>query len=273
MKKPVLFLMSILTIMILIVSESFGIPAFARKYQMSCQTCHAPVPRLKAYGDEFAGNGFVLADKDAPRYFVETGDEDLSLIRDLPLAIRLEGYVTYNNKNSEQSDFANPYLLKILSGGSIAPDIAYYFYFFFSERGEVAGVEDAFIMFNNLFGSELDVYLGQFQVCDPLFKRELRLTLEDYQIYRTKVGNSNINLTYDRGVMLTYGFDTGTDLTLEVVNGSGIGAADVLRNFDNDKYKNLFGRISQDVGSFMRIGGFGYFGKEKVEDPVIKTFC
>lgn len=74
--------------------DSYAIPAFARKYNMSCQTCHSPFPKIKDYGDEFAGNGFVLADKDAPRYYVETGDSELSLIRDIPLALRLELFGT-----------------------------------------------------------------------------------------------------------------------------------------------------------------------------------
>ena len=33
-------------------------------------------------------------------------------------------------------------------------------------------------MFNNLFHSDLDLYVRQFQVSDPLFKRELRLTFK-----------------------------------------------------------------------------------------------
>ena len=41
-------------------------------------------------------------------------------------------------------------------------------------------------MFNNLFGSELDITVGQFQISDPLFKRELRLTKDDYYIYDEK---------------------------------------------------------------------------------------
>ncbi|MCK7528382.1 MAG: hypothetical protein MZV64_67865 [Ignavibacteriales bacterium] len=49
-------------------------PAFARKYSMSCKTCHAPFPKLKPYGEEFAGNGFVIKDKDTPRYTIDTGD-------------------------------------------------------------------------------------------------------------------------------------------------------------------------------------------------------
>lgn len=266
MKKMTLFSLCTFIFTISVTSEFFAIPAFARKYNMTCKTCHAPFPKLKEYGEEFAGNGFVLKDQDAPRYYVETGDNELSLIRDIPLAMRFEGYLTYNNANTEQADFSAPYIVKLLSGGALTEDIAYYFYFFFSERGEVAGIEDAFVMFNNVFGSELDLYVGQFQVSDPLFKRELRLTFEDYQIYKTKVGSSSINLAYDRGVMVTYGFETGTDITLEVVNGSGIGGANTFRNFDGDKYKNLVGRISQNVGEHLRIGGLGYYGNEKIRE-------
>ena len=246
--------------------EILSIPAFARKYSMTCKTCHSPFPKLKPYGDEFAANGFVLKDKDAPRYFVETGDNELSLIRDLPVAIRMEGYLTYNNNKSENSDFSAPYIIKLLSGGSITNNISYYFYFFFTERGEVAGLEDAFLMFNNLFSTDLDFYIGQFQISDPLFKRELRLTFADYLIYDATVGYSNINLTYDRGLMFTYGFDSGTDLTLEVLNGNGLTVANSFKVFDNDKYKNLFGRVSQDVTSNVRIGAFGYWGKEEQEN-------
>ena len=254
-------LLLVLVGMILIKSAQ-AMPAFARKYAMSCTTCHAPYPRLKPYGDDFAGNGFVLKDKDAPRYFVDAGDQRLSLIRELPFAIRLEGYTQFSSKAGDRVDFTSPYNLKLLSGGALAKDISYYFYFFLSERGDVAGIEDAFIMFNDLGSSSLDIYVGQFQVSDPLFKREVRLSYEDYQIYRAKPGMSTIGLTYDRGLMLTYGLGPGTDIALEILNGNGIGGADENRLYDNDKYKAIFGRVSQDVGERVRIGGFGYYGKE-----------
>lgn len=237
-----------------------AIPAFARKYNMTCKTCHSPFPKLKPYGEEFAGNGFVLKDQDAPRYFVETGDEKLSLIRDLPLAVRLDGRVTFNEDKSELSDFKSPLVLKLLSGGEIFKNISYYIYYIL-EDGDVGKVEDAFIMFNKLFGTELAFSIGQFQVSDPLFKREVRLTLADYNIYKVRVGDSHVNLTYDRGIMLNYGFESGTDLTLEVVNGNGIGTLSD-GNFDNDKHKNFLGRVSQDVNEHLRIGAFGYLGKE-----------
>jgi hypothetical protein len=262
MKKHWFFFFILLFVIMSFTDSLMGIPAFARKYKMSCSVCHAPFPRLKDYGEEFAANGFVLKDKDAPRYFRDTGDETLSLIKELPIAIRLEGHIYYNNANSKKFDFASPYILKILSGGTIAKNISYYFYFFLSEQGEVAGLEDAFVMFTNIFGTGVAIAIGQFQVSDPLFKRELRLTFEDFLIYKSKPGLSNIDLTYDRGIMLTYGLKGGTDFTLEILNGSGIGEADIFKNFDSDKYKNVFGRLSQDIGDFLRIGGCVYYGKE-----------
>ncbi len=132
----------------------------------------------------------------------------------------------------------------------------------------MAGIEDAFVMFNDLFGSGLDLYVGQFQVSDPLFKREIRLPFEDYQIYRATPGDSRINLTYDRGLMMTYGFETGTDVTLEVLNGTGIGEANIFRGFDDDPYKNVFLRVSQEVVPAFRLGGFGFLGKERPEEMV-----
>jgi len=241
-----------------------AMPAFARKYQMSCKVCHSPFPKLKPYGEEFAANGFVLKDKEAPRYYADTGDEKVSLIRNIPIALRLEAFASINNAYSKSLDISTPYLIKLLSGGEIFRHVSYYFYFFFSERGKVAGLEDAFLWFNDVVG-ELDIVVGQFQVADPLFKGELRITYEPYGIYKAKPGLSGVDLTYDRGIMFNYGLKGGTDVTLEVVNGSGIGDSEANPGgrFDADKYKNIMGRISQDVGDMFRIGAFGYLGREQ----------
>lgn len=271
MKKTFTQTVLILIVITFFAGDVFAIPAFARKYNMTCKTCHSPFPNLKPYGEEFAGNGFVLKDQDAPRYFIDTGDPELSLIRDLPLAMRLEGYVTYNQNNSERSDFNTPVVFKLLSGGSLAKGIAYYVYYAL-EHGKPGKIEDAWLMFNNLFGSEINLTIGQFQVSDPLFVRELRLTREDYAIYKVKPGDSNVNLAYDRGIMLEYGFENGPDISFLVVNGSGIGEEFFSGTFDNDKYKNFMGRISQEVGEHFRIGAMGYLGKEErqffIQNPV-----
>lgn len=245
-----------------------AIPAFARKYQMSCTTCHSPaMPRIKGFGEEFAGAGFRMKDTEAPRYFINTGDEKLSLLRELPIAVRLEGHITYDNENSDGFEFGFPWALKLLSGGEISKHLSYYFYFYMSEQGELAGIEDAFLTYSDLFGTGINVTAGQFQVCDPLYKRELRLTLEDYVIYTLKPGNSDISLKYDRGIIVDYGIEkTGTGFVGEIVNGNGIGEAGNEFLFDKDKYKNYFIKGSQSIGKMFDIGLFGYFGKEELTD-------
>jgi hypothetical protein len=261
MKKILSISLYLIIIFMMAVPQVSAIPAFARKYNMSCKTCHSPFPYLKEYGEEFAGNGFVLSDQEAPRYFVETGDPELSLLRDVPLAFRLDGYVTYNDDQRKEADFSTPVVFKLLTGGIITKDVSYYLYYIL-EHGERGKIEDAWLMFNDLFGSDIDVTVGQFQVSDPLFKRELRLTREDYQIYKVRTGFSNIDLTYDRGIMLGYGLPTGTDLVLEIVNGSGIGEG-IGSRFDNDEFKNVLGRVSQGIGEHFRIGAMAYWGKER----------
>ncbi len=254
-------------------SAADAIPAFARRYKVSCSTCHAPFPKLKDYGHEFAGNGFYIPEEEKERDYVTAGDELLWLPRSFPLAIRFDAYGVYEEETNADTDLQIPWGIKILSGGSVYRNIGYYFYFYLSERGEVAGIEDAYVHFNDIGGIPFDIMVGQFQTSDPLMKRELRLTYEDYMIYRTSVGYSSINLTYDRGFMLTYGIDrTGTDIVGILVNGNGKPVADEeTGQFDNDKYKNAALRVFQTVGGHGGIGAYYYYGKEGMEDGAAGT--
>jgi hypothetical protein len=247
----------------LIPVDAGAVPAFARRHKISCTTCHDPFPRLKAFGEEFAGNGFVIPEDEKDRDYVIAGDEILRLNKDFPLAGRFDAYAVFDDAKDVDADLQTPWGLKLLSGGALAENIGYYFYFYMSERGEVAGVEDAIVHFNNVFGSELDVAVGQFQTSDPLMKRELRLTFADYLAYKTKVGDSRTNLTYDRGVMLGYGIEaTGTDLIATITNGNGISEADDLHQFDADPQKNVGLRLIQGVGEDLSVGGYLYLGGE-----------
>lgn len=250
-------------------NKLFAIPAFARKYQISCQVCHAPaMPRLKAFGEDFASNGFRMTEYEAPRYYIPAGDDRLSLFRELPLAIRMDGFVTYNFDKLKQADFGSPFVIKIMTGGELSEKLSYYFYFLFNERGSVAGVEDAFLMYHDLLGTGINLYLGQFQASDPLFKGELRYTLEEYAIYGFAPGNSSASLKYDRGLTIEKPFSTGTTILAEILNGSGIGEAGENFLFDRDKYKNFLFRISQSIGKNLSVGLIGYTGKENLMDTL-----
>lgn len=269
-----IFILAAMVLLIIPARKADAIPAFARKYQISCQVCHSPaMPVLKAFGDEYAGAGFRMTDYESPRYFINTGDDRLSLFRELPLAIRIDGFATVNFNNEGTADFGAPFVVKILSGGELSDKLSYYFYFLLNERGSIAGVEDAFLMYADAFNTGINFYIGQFQTSDPLFKGELRLTLEPYKIYGVKPHNSTVDLKYDRGIMFDKGFSSGTAIVGEIVNGSGIGEAGEGYLFDKDKYKNYMLRINQSIGNSISIGFFGYTGKEALwgsgPDPVI----
>lgn len=265
--KILTYLIFSLTIVSFILPETLSaIPAFARRHKVSCTTCHTVFPKLKAYGDEFAGNGFIMKETENKRDYVTAGDDLLWLNKDFPLAARFEAFANHDEGKNVKNDLQIPWGIKLLSGGTLYKSIGYYFYFYMSERGEVAGIEDAYIHFDNVFDTNLDIMVGQFQTSDPLMKRELRLTYEDYEIYKTNIGKSNTNLAYDRGIMLVYGIDqTGTDVVGMLVNGNGKPDG-VERKLDQDNYKNYGFRINQNVADIFSIGGIYYAGKEQSPD-------
>ena len=212
-----------------------AIPAFARKYRATCSMCHAPIPRLNAMGELFASNGFELMPGEQPADTVETSDTLLRLQRGFPLAARIDAYLqglTKRSRGEVQSDLQVPWVVKLLSGGQVANKVSYYMYFLASERGEVGGLEDAYIQFTDVASSGVSLLVGQFQVSDPLFKRELRLEYEDYQPYRVRVGEAAADLTYDRGLMAMWSPRSGTDIAAQVVNGQGLRAASPSRHYD-----------------------------------------
>ena len=247
-------------------TPALAIPAFARKYRTTCATCHAPVPRLNAMGEMFVENGFEFTPGREALDTIQTGDPLLRLQRELPLAVRIDAYLrTLTRPAGQQAavDQQFPWVVKLLSGGQVADRISYYVYFLASERGEVAGLEDAYIQFTNVRSSGINLLVGQFQVSDPMFKRELRLEYEDYQPYRVRVGETRADLTYDRGLMAVWSPRSGTDLALQVINGQGLRAAEA-RQYDGDPFKNVALHLSQELGP-LRLGLFGYVGREQAD--------
>lgn len=245
-------------------SPASAIPVFARRYRVSCQLCHNPVPALTAYGETFAGNGFRMSPNEAPRDTINTGDEELWLPSSLPLAVRLDAYAQAYSGGRAATDFQGPYTLKLLGSGAISRKLTWYMYALLLERGEYGGVEDAYVQVNDIGGKPVDVMVGQFQVSDPLFKREVRLMFEDYAAYRARIGEEPMNLTYDRGAMAIADV-AGFTLTAMVTNGNGIGPADDARRFDNGAGKLVAFRASREVVPALRLGGFALSSRHTSE--------
>ena len=59
----------------------YTIPAFARKYQTSCQTCHIAAPALTPFGEAFRQNGYRFP-----------GGNDAAMTKIPPVSLGAEGY-------------------------------------------------------------------------------------------------------------------------------------------------------------------------------------
>lgn len=270
-----------------------AIPAFARQYEVSCNTCHAAYPKLNSFGKAFVRMNYRL-----PNWKETTADPEdamLHLPAKLPLAVRAQGFIqareaeqvdvrTGRAQADSSIDFQSPYLIKLLSSAPLSEHVSYYFYGIFAEKGSngEARIEDAWFSYDDLLGSGVGAQLGQFQVSDLMFPREQRLTFQDYVAYRMA------GITYERGLLLSR--EAGRfDLALGLVNGNGIdGSANVDspgierpdRLFDNDTRKSVFGRVGTrlfgaDVGVFglrgRQRGATGFAGEDESDRNTRKS--
>jgi len=242
-----------------------AIPAFARLHHASCSLCHDPIPRLTAFGEMFAANGYRFAPEQGPPDAIRTGDPLLELPDRLRLALRLDAYATAYAGGKPATDFQTPYDLKIISGGPLTEHLSYYVYFLLAERGAVGGIEDAYVTWNELAGAPVSVSVGQFQKSDPIFSRELRLEYQDYAIYGARIGNSTVDLTYDRGVMVSADL-AGFSITGELVNGNGDGPAAANHRF-GDGSKSVLGHVSRDVAHGVTLGALSYLARQEGAAP------
>jgi hypothetical protein len=169
-------------------SAAFAVPAFARKYQTSCQTCHIVFPKLNAFGEAFRLRGYRMPGETAdmvkeppvslgaPAYkklwpqAVWPGEVSSAV----PLAVNVkladvntsalndEGSIT-----SVKNDLQFPQEVNIFGAGTLGDHVSYFAETTFGENpdGSVAvELEHARLDFDSPFGTE-DLFhfrLGKF---------------------------------------------------------------------------------------------------------------
>src|SRR5690606_36735915 len=261
---------------LLVPPAAWSMPEFARRYNLTCMVCHDAFPRLNAFGQSFADMNYKLPNWRESNT-LNLGDERLALPERPPLAVRMQAYVqgrdgeeidpvTGFTGNDSDFDFQAPYLIKLLSSSPLSDDITYYFYGIFAEKGGNGEtvIEDAWFRHGDLLGAGLGMQIGQFQVSDLMFPREVRQTFQDFNAYRTA------GITYDRGVIFDRGFGS-IGLALGAVNGNGITYNFAINSpgyrspdtmSDIDSRKSLFGRVGIPVGR-AQLGLFALSGEQR----------
>jgi hypothetical protein len=168
-------------------STAHAIPAFARKYGTSCQTCHTVYPKLTPFGEAFRRNGFKFPGRDEDFIKGETvpmGNEAYrqmwpktavwpsNIMAAAPLALGLNGQmVIHPDTNSGAAKADNGSVLSLhdlvaeghlWAGGSFTEHISYFAEVTFSTDGTV-DLEHAALHFNDLFGPKhiFNLYVGR----------------------------------------------------------------------------------------------------------------
>src|SRR5512146_2307472 len=155
-----------------------AVPAFARKYQTSCQTCHIVFPKLNAFGEAFRLRGYRLPGETedmikqppvslgAPAYkklwpqAVWPGEISSAV----PLAVNIKladvNTSTLNDDGSVstiKNDLQFPQEVNIFGAGTLGDHVSYFSEVTFGENpdGSVAvELEHAHIAFDSPFGPE-----------------------------------------------------------------------------------------------------------------------
>jgi len=214
--------MIMLVVMFASVPNGHAIPAFSRKYQTSCTTCHSNYPELNDFGEAFKKNGFKFpkdddtfvkeppvllgskAQKEAFPGAVYPGEIPGSL----PIAFRYSGNFTWNKKQPPgviaasgfvpRTDLFTPNTFTIISAGSFGPNLAFWIDDDISTGGSGAdgGLGDGYLKYNDLGHAlrlpknALNVRFGQFELDLP-FTQARTIYPSDYDIYdQTSVAGS-----------------------------------------------------------------------------------
>jgi hypothetical protein len=182
MSQPSAFRAARIVLILLIVSatasSAYAVPAFARKYRTSCQTCHIVFPKLNAFGEAFRLRGYRMPGETeelvkeqpvslgAPAYkklwpkAVWPGEISSAV----PLAVNIKladvNTSTLNDDGSVTSvknDFQFPQEANIFGAGTLGEHLSYLMEATFGENADgsvSAELEHARLQFDSPFGPE-----------------------------------------------------------------------------------------------------------------------
>jgi hypothetical protein len=174
MKNGFLSLMMVAFCLVLFTETSKGIPAFARKYQTSCATCHNGFPKLTAFGEAFRRSGYQFPGGTDPEFVKEQpvplgSDGNKRAFPDAiwpgsmpgssPISLFLNGEVDYNPKyNPADPATAERFSfdglgngIEGVAAGTLGDDLSFWGQLALNSDGTLE-LNRAFLIFSNLIG-------------------------------------------------------------------------------------------------------------------------
>lgn len=254
--------------------KAFAIPAFARKYQTSCSTCHNNFPELNDFGEAFKKNGFKFPKDDEtfvkePPVLLGAAEQRENFPKviypgeipgTIPISFRFLGFAAYNNKRPlsagvvPRTDLFTPDAVVIIGAGSFGKNLSFWVDDDISVGGSGAegGLGDGYLKVNDLghyIGlpkDALNLRFGQFELDLP-FTQARSINPSSYDIYDQAsiaggLGTTNNPFMFgasQRGIEIGgYPNDGNFSWSVALVNGTN--DTPTLRNS-----KDIYARVSQ----------------------------
>ena len=167
MKPWFLSLIGLVFLFLIATEQSYGVPAFARKYKTSCATCHNGFPKLTAFGEAFRRNGYQFpggtdpeATKEEPVSLGSEGNKKAfpdaiwpgSLPGSSPLSLFLNGEMDYNPKVDPRFTFGGlGSSIEAVAAGTLGEDLSFWGHAILNSDGTLE-LNRIFLIFSNILG-------------------------------------------------------------------------------------------------------------------------
>jgi hypothetical protein len=253
----------------MVAQEMLAVSSFARKYKTSCTTCHYAFPKLNSFGKAFKNNGYRYP---AGQDLAMTKEEPVSLGAEAykkvwpnaiwpsdipgtaPIAINAIGRFHIDNaiNKSKSAYFEIPSVFDIFYGGTFGDKISYF------GEVEIAHAAELSYQFavNYDFNPGIHLRLGSVGLEDAT-PDHLTLTAEDYNVGSLQNQSGTWQFTDGAGggvglwgAVNGPGGKGGFTYSLGVGNGQSD-----ENNFDVNKKKDYFGRVTYKIGGLGETGG------------------
>jgi hypothetical protein len=287
----------VFTLLLLSCARAWAVPPFARRYGLSCSTCHEGGPtKLSSFGEAFRDNGYRIPGDDAAfvrEQPIPLGSQQRAALFPrtiwpgwLPATVPLgiEGLIDVNGTipsaaSGQKSTIAFDATALLLLGGSFGRHIS----FFGVAGGGTAGftLQQLFLVGRSLFErwlgeTHLNLKLGFMELdlfpVQPSLRRGFVPFLPDALV----VGRDNFSLAQPTEAIEIYGLIAGRIKWL-------VGAANGSKPIDDvTARRDLFARVSTKLGgprldyrnatqgeeaTTVGLGGSIYWGQGSVEPP------
>lgn len=174
LKQLCLFVLGVSCLLAVAADQSYAIPAFARKYTTSCQTCHNGFPKLNGFGEAFRRNGYQFPGGTDAEYIkqdpVSLGAEGNkkafpdaiwpgTLPASSPISIFLNGEMDWNkgtDSTPSQVSFGNlGSSIEAVAAGTLGEDLTFWGQLGLGSDGTLE-LNRIFLTFSNLIGSDMN---------------------------------------------------------------------------------------------------------------------